>query len=57
MELNSDIILQAIFDGTPSGVDNQSSAPKGSIRKVIVNGNLLIIKDGKTYNSLGSEVK
>ena len=57
MELNTDIILQAIFEGTPEGVENTSSAPKGSIRKVIVNGSLLIIKDGKTYDSLGSEVK
>ena len=57
MELNTDIILQAIFDGTPEGVENPFTAPKGSIRKVIVNGSLLIINDGKTYDSLGFELK
>ena len=57
MELNADITLQAIFEGTPSGVENPSSSPKGSIRKVIVNGNMLIIKDDKTYTLTGAEVK
>lgn len=57
IELNADISLQAIFEGTPSGVDNLSSAPKGTIRKVIINGNVLMIKEDKVYTITGQQVK
>ena len=57
IELNADISLQAIFEGTPSGVDNLSSAPKGTICKVIINGNVLMIKEDKVYTITGQQVK
>ena len=44
-----------ISGGTASSVDNV--AVKVGAQKVIRNGQVLIIRDGKTFNMLGQEVK
>ena len=57
MELNADITLQAIFEGTPSGIEDPSSAPKGSVRKVMINGQIYILRGEKVYTLQGQEAK
>lgn len=52
MKLNS-LTLEAKSD--PSGVQNVNAASKAV--KVIRNGQVLFIRDGKTFNALGAEVK
>ncbi len=57
MELNADITLQAIFEGTPTGIESPSSAPKGSVQKVVIDGQIYIIRNNQTYTVTGQEVK
>lgn len=57
MELNADIELQAIFEGVPSNVESASSATQASVRKIIVNDQILVIRGNKTYTLQGQEVK
>lgn len=57
MELNADIELQAIFEGVPSGIGNTPKSQQSTIRKVIVNDQIFILRDDKTYTLQGQEVK
>lgn len=43
-------------DDVTTGLDNTPS-PMTNGQKIIYNGQLLIIRDGKTYNAMGQEVK
>ena len=48
--------VHIVFDGTVSGVENINVNIEG-ISKQIVDGQLVIIRDGKAYNALGAQVK
>ena len=48
--------IQAIFKTIPSGVDDVQ-VDKNTTTKILQNGQLLIIRDGKTYTVMGKEVK
>ena len=48
--------INITYDGTNTGVENINVNVEG-IRKQIVDGQLVIIKDGKAYNVLGAQVK
>ena len=42
---------------TPTGVNDITTTANTKAQKVIENGQVLIIKDGKKYNLLGNQVK
>ena len=48
--------VKITYDGTSTGVENINVNVDG-IRKQIVDGQLVIIRDGKAYNALGAQVK
>ena len=48
--------VHIVYDGTTTGVDNIDANAEG-IQKHIVDGQLVIIRDGKTYNAQGAQVK
>lgn len=48
--------VHIVFDGTATSVENINVNVEG-IRKQIVDGQLVIIRDGKAYNALGAQVK
>ena len=55
--LNScNIPVHIVYDAATSGIEN-TPATLESARKQIRNGQLLIMRDGKTYNALGTPVK
>ena len=41
----------------PTGIDQISQEPKAKSQKLIRNGQLVIERDGKTFNALGTEIK
>lgn len=55
--LTGDINLQAIFSGTPTSVAETTDKAQGIVRKLIVDGQLHIIRDDKTYTVEGSIIK
>ena len=55
-----DVSVHIVYDGTPihSAVENvQSQLPKNDCQKRIVNGQLMLIRNGKVYNILGTNVQ
>ena len=48
--------VHIVFDGTTTGFENINVNIEG-IRKQIIDGQLVIIRDGKAYNAQGSQVK
>ena len=48
--------VHIVYDGTTTGLENVNINGEG-IRKQILDGQLLIIRDGKAYNAQGSQVK
>jgi hypothetical protein len=48
--------IHITYDGTGTGVENINVNIEG-IRKQIVDGQLVVIRDGKAYNALGAQVK
>jgi hypothetical protein len=42
---------------TPTGIENTNDSEKGHIRKVMVDGILYIVKDGKAFDAQGNRVK
>lgn len=50
------VTLQAIFRATSSGVEDVDVDANTPIQKILRNGQLLIIRDGKTYNVMGQEL-
>ena len=50
------VTLQAIFHATSSGVEDVDVDANTSIQKILRNGQLLIIRDGKTYNVMGQGI-
>ena len=51
-----DQAIKITYDGTSTGVENINVNVEG-IRKQIINGQLVIIRDGKAYNAQGAQVK
>jgi hypothetical protein len=41
----------------PEGIDNISQEPRANSQKLIINGQLFIIRDGKMYNATGVQVR
>ena len=55
--LNScNIPVHIVYDGATSGVENIDVNVSG-IKKQIIDGQLVIIRDGKAYNAVGAQVK
>lgn len=55
-----DVPVHIVYDGTPihSAVENvQSQLPKYDCQKRIVNGQLMLIRNGKVYNIVGTQVQ
>ena len=50
------VTLQAIFRATSSGMEDVDVDANTSIQKILRDGQLLIIRDGKTYNAMGQEL-
>ena len=48
--------IKITYDGTVTGVENINVNVEG-LRKQIVDGQLVIIRDGKAYNAQGAQVK
>ena len=48
--------VHIVFDGTATGLENINVNVEG-LRKQIVDGQLVIIRDGKAYNAQGAQVK
>ena len=48
--------VHIVYDGTTTGFENVTINGEGN-RKQIIDGQLLIIRDGKAYNAQGSQVK
>ena len=48
--------VHIVYDGTTTGLENVNINGEG-IRKQIIDGQLVIIRDGKAYNAQGSQVK
>ncbi len=48
--------VHIVFDGTATGLENINVNVEG-IRKQIIDGQLVVIRDGKAYNAQGSQVK
>lgn len=56
--LNIHLSLKAQFvDAANTAVENVEDSTNNDVNKVVVDGQVLIQKDGKTYNVLGAEVK
>lgn len=50
------VTLQAIFRATSSGVEDVDVDANTPIQKILRDGQLLILRDGKTYNVMGQEL-
>ena len=48
--------VHIVFDGTTTGLENINVNVEGIVKQ-IVDGQLVIIRDGKAYNALGTQVK
>ena len=48
---------EAVEGDLPSAVSNLSQQPTANGQKQMINGQLFIIRDGKTFNALGAEIK
>ena len=49
--------VHIVYDGTSTAVENvNSQSPKNDVQKRLVNGQLLLIRNGEAYNVLGTIV-
>jgi hypothetical protein len=48
--------VHIVYDGTTTGIENINVNIEG-LQKQIVNGQLVIIRDGKAYNAQGAQLK
>jgi hypothetical protein len=48
--------VHIVFDGTATGIENINVNVEG-LQKQIVDGQLVIIRDGKAYNAQGAQLK
>ena len=56
LDVTADVNLSAVFD-VASAIANTGADDYATAVKVLRNGQLLIIRDGKTYTPLGAEIK
>ena len=56
LDVTADVNLSAVFD-VASAIDNTGADDYATAVKVLRNGQLLIIRDGKTYTPLGAKIK
>jgi len=57
VKLDRDIMLRAIFSGTPHGYDNVPVNPNAQVHKIIVNDQVFIIRGDQTFTITGQVVK
>ena len=57
VKLDRDIMLRAIFSGTPHGFDNVPVNPNAQVHKIIVNDQVFIIRGDQTFTITGQVVK
>ena len=55
--LRNVVISGQAFDPQPEGIEAITNHPSPITKKVIRDGHLLILRDGKTYNALGKMIK
>lgn len=53
--VTDDLIIKAVYESTPTDIENQQSQPAN--HKFIKDGQLYILRDGKTYNAQGAKVE
>ena len=55
--LNSyDQTIHIVYEGAGTGLEDLNVQTQG-VRKQIVDGQLVIVRDGKAYNAVGAQVK
>jgi uncharacterized repeat protein (TIGR02543 family) len=54
--ITADLTVIAQYEKIPEGLEEISQEPKANSQKLIINGQLYILRDGKMYNVLGVEV-
>lgn len=57
LTVTDNVTVTATFKAKPTALDPVTCNPSSVTRKLINNGQLLIIRDGKVFNALGQEVK
>jgi len=61
MEVNAvnsyDVPVHIVYDGTPTGLENVEVENINGVKKMMVDGQLVIVRDGKAFNALGAQVK
>ena len=58
MYIQDDIVIYGTKKSTPTAIDQvESGEPKVESRKILRDGQLFILRDGRTYNAQGVEVK
>ena len=55
--ITADLTVIALYEKIPEGIEEISQELKANSQKLIINGQLFILRDGKMYNVLGVEVK
>ena len=61
MEVNAvnsyNVPVHIVYDGTPTGLENVEVENINGVKKMMVDGQLVIVRDGKAFNALGAQVK
>ena len=61
MEVNAvnsyDVPIHIVYDGTPTGLENVEVENINGVKKMMVDGQLVIVRDGKVFNAMGAQVK
>ena len=52
-----DIPVHLVYDGTVTGIENIPVEDMMDTRKMMINGQLVIIRNGQTYNAIGAAIK
>ena len=55
--ITADLTVIAQYEKIPEGLDQITNDLSPITNKVIIDGHLFILRDGKTYNVMGVEVK
>lgn len=61
MEVNAvnsyNVPVHIVYDGTPTGLENVEVENINGVKKMMVDGQLVIVRDGKAFNAMGAQVK
>jgi hypothetical protein len=52
-----DVPVHLVYDASATGVENIDVEKMAGTSKVIIDGQLYIIRDGKAFNAMGAQVK